>query len=116
MFGNQEAKELEAIYVSTSSRALPPENAYEEVKKATLALKKAGARYFSKKIDTTMRGGIGHEVDAMLDVLGEDVVAVMVTSMPPSRRICVGGYSIIDSVILYEISVAQDVKTPVAEC
>ncbi len=116
MFGNQEAKELEAIYVSTSSRALPPENAYEEVKKATLALKKAGARYFSKKIDTTMRGGIGHEVDAMLDVLGEDVVAVMVTSMPPSRRICVGGYSIIDSVILNETSVAQDVKTPVAEC
>lgn len=63
-----------------------------------------------------MRGGIGHEVDAMLDVLGEDVVAVMVTSMPPSRRICVGGYSIIDSVILNETSVAQDVKTPVAEC
>ena len=27
MFGNQEAKELEAIYVSTSSRALLPENA-----------------------------------------------------------------------------------------
>lgn len=116
MFGNDETKELEAIYVSTSSRSLPPNEAYEEVKKATLALKKTGVQYFSKKIDTTMRGGIGYEVDAMLDVLGGDTVAIMVTSMPPSKRICVGGYSIIDSVILNETSVAQDVKTPVTEC
>lgn len=116
MAGNDEAKKLEAIYVSTSSRALPPQAAYEAVKSTTLALKAAGVRYFSKKIDTTMRGGIGYEADAMLDVLGGDTVAVMVTSMPPSKRICVGGYSVIDSVILNETSVAQDVKTPVTEC
>lgn len=116
MSGNDETEALEAIYVSTSSRALSPQEAYEAVKKATLALKEAGVRYFSKKIDTTMRGGIGYEADAMLDVLGGDMVAVMVPSMPPSKRICVGGYSIIDSMILNETSVAQDVKTPVTEC
>ncbi len=31
MAGNDEAKKLEAIYVSTSSRALPPPAAYEAV-------------------------------------------------------------------------------------
>lgn len=112
----EETKNLEAIYVSTNSRALPPEDAYKEVKQATEVLKQCGVKYFSKKIDTTLRGGIGYEVDAMLDTLGENTVAVMVTAMPPSRRICVGGYSVIDSVILNDTSVANDVKTPVKEC
>lgn len=112
----EETKNLEAIYVSTNSRALPPEEAYKEVRKATEVLKQCGVKYFSKKIDTTLRGGIGYEADAMLDVLGENTVAVMVTAMPPSRRICVGGYSVIDSVILNDTSVANDVKTPVREC
>lgn len=112
----QEARELEAIYVSSNSRPLPPQEAYAKVKDATEVLKKCGVKYFSKKIDTTLRGGIGCEVDAMLDSLGENTVAVMVTAMPPSRRICIGGYSVIDSVILNETSVANDVKTPVKEC
>lgn len=113
MFENR--KSLEAIYVSTNSRALPKKEAYKLVKEASEVLSEAGVQYFSKKIDTTMRGGIGCEIDAMLDFLGDDAVAVMVTAMPPSRRICVGGYSIIDGVLLSETSIAQDVKTPVKE-
>lgn len=112
----KEARELTAVYVSSNSRPLPPEKAYERVKHATEILKKSGVKYFSKKIDTTLRGGIGYEIDAMLDVLGPNAVAVMVTAMPPSKRICIGGYSVIDSVILNETSVATDVKTPVKEC
>ena len=49
-----------------------------------------GARYFQKRIDTTMRGGIGVEIDAMLDQLSEDTVAVVVPAMPQSRRISGG--------------------------
>lgn len=107
---------LEAVYVSSNSRFLPPEDAKKIVRESAEALKKAGAQYYSKKIDTTLRGGIGYEVDAMLDFLGEDSMAVVVTAMPPSKRICIGGYSIIDSVVLTETSVANDVKTPVTEC
>lgn len=112
----QDADRLDAVYVSSNSRHLKPETAYKEVASTTAALKKLGARYFSKKIDTTLRGGIGTEIDAMLDLLGEDAIAVMVTAMPPSKRICVGGYSVIDGVVLTETSVAKDVKTPVTEC
>lgn len=107
---------LGAVYVSSNSRCLPPDKAYAEVEKTVKVLGKIGVRYFSKKIDTTLRGGIGYEIDAMLDFLGEEAVAVMVTAMPQSRRVCVGGYSLIDGVILTETSVAQDVKTPVSEC
>lgn len=111
-----ETQRLDAILVSTNSRALPTDEAYEKVYSATLALKKMGVIYFSKRIDTTMRGGIGTEINAMLDVMGTDTIAVVVPAMPQSKRIVVGGYSVIDGVALSKTPVAQDVRTPVHEC
>lgn len=107
---------LDAILISSNSRALPADKAYEKVRSAAIALKQMGVVYFSKRIDTTLRGGIGTEINAMLDVMGGDAVAVVVPSMPQSRRIVVGGYSVIDGVALPKTPVAQDVRTPVHEC
>lgn len=111
----QAVDELDAIIISSNSRPLPANEAYEKVKDATLALKDMGVKYFQKRTDTTMRGGIGVEIDAMLDQLSEDTVAVVVPAMPQSRRILVGGYSVIDGVALINTPVAQDVRTPVRE-
>lgn len=122
VFFNEEAAEkakqadsLDAILVSSNSRALPSEEAYTKVQSATAAIKRMGVKYFSKRIDTTMRGGVGVEIDAMMDVVGEDAVAVVVPAMPQSRRILVGGYSVIDGTALINTPVAQDVRTPVKE-
>lgn len=122
VFFNEEAAEkaegldaLDAVLISSNSRALPANEAYEKVKSATQALKRMGVRHFTKRIDTTLRGGVGIEVDAMLDMVGEDAVAVVVPAMPQSRRILVGGYSVIDGVALINTPVAQDVRTPVKE-
>lgn len=112
----KEADRLQAVYVSSNSRHLPPEKAYASVLETAGGLKSMGVQYYSKKIDTTLRGGIGYEVDAMLELLGESYMAVMVTAMPASKRICVGGHSVIDGVILTETSAAEDVITPVKEC
>lgn len=108
-------EELNAILISSNSRPLPANEAYDKVKSATIALKSMGVKYFSKRIDTTFRGGVGVEVDAMLDEVGGDAVAVVVPAMPQSRRILVGGYSVIDGVALINTPVAQDVRTPVKE-
>jgi uncharacterized protein YgbK (DUF1537 family) len=107
--------ELDAIIISTNSRALPANEAYANVKEATIALKNMGVKYFQKRIDTTLRGGIGVEIDAIMDQLEEGTVAVVVPAMPQSRRILVGGYSVIDGVALINTPVAQDVRTPVKE-
>lgn len=107
--------ELDAIIISSNSRPLPANEAYDKVKEATIALKNMGVKYFQKRTDTTMRGGIGVEIDAMLDQLDEGTVAVVVPAMPQSRRILVGGYSVIDGVALINTPVAQDVRTPVKE-
>lgn len=107
--------ELDAIIISSNSRPLPANEAYDKVKEATIALKSMGVKYFQKRIDTTCRGGIGVEIDAMLDQLDQDTVAIVVPAMPQSRRILVGGYSVIDGVALINTPVAQDVRTPVKE-
>ena len=112
---SDEARCLDAVFVSSNSRHLKPEDAYREVCRATKALKSAGVTCFSKKIDTTLRGRIGNEIDAMMDTLGGDMVAVMVPAMPQSRRICLNGISIIDGTVLTETPIAQDVKTPVKD-
>lgn len=122
VFFNEEAAlkgegvdELDAILISSNSRPLPANEAYAKVKSATDALKRMGVKYFSKRIDTTLRGGVGVEIDAMIDQVGDDCVAVVVPAMPQSRRILVGGYSVIDGVALINTPVAQDVRTPVKE-
>lgn len=122
VFFNEEAAEktegideLDAILISSNSRPLPANEAYDKVKSATIALKKMGVEYFSKRIDTTLRGGVGVEIDVMLDQMKEGTVAVVVPAMPQSRRILVGGYSVIDGVALINTPVAQDVRTPVKE-
>lgn len=108
-------EDLDAVIISSNSRPLPANEAYEKVKDAVTALKNMGVTYFQKRIDTTMRGGIGVEIDAMLDQLEDDAVAVVVPAMPQSKRILVGGYSVIDGVALVNTPVAKDVRTPVTE-
>ena len=112
---NINSSSLDAILISSNSRALPPDEAYEKVSYAIKTLQSMNVSFFSKRIDTTMRGGIGVEIDAMLDYMDEGTVAVVVPAMPQSKRILVGGYSIIDSVALVDTPVAQDVRTPVLE-
>lgn len=122
VFFNEEVAEkaegldaLDAILISSNSRALPSNEAYTKVELATQALKRMGVKYFTKRIDTTLRGGVGVEIDAMLDTVGDAAIAIVVPAMPQSRRILVGGYSVIDGVALINTPVAQDVRTPVKE-
>ncbi|MDX6916335.1 four-carbon acid sugar kinase family protein [Pectobacterium carotovorum] len=105
----------QAMVISSDSRPLPKAEAKNRVRNATQALLERGAVYFTKRVDTTLRGGIGYEIDAMLEVLPQETVAVVVPAMPQSRRIVVGGYSVIDSVALSCTDVAKDVRTPVTE-
>lgn len=103
----------DAVIVSTDSRALSAKESYKAVNEATKGLIALGAVQFSKRIDTTLRGGIGHEVEGMFDALGDDYVAVVVPAMPQSKKVMVGGFSLINSVPLASTDVAHDVRTPV---
>lgn len=109
------ADEQEAVILSANSRNLGKSEAKANVKAAYKVLVEHGAKYFTKRIDTTFRGGIGYEVDALLEELPEDTIAVMAATMPDTKRIVVGGYSLIDGVVLTETGVAHDVLAPVRQ-
>ena len=112
---NAKNSDADAVLLSTGSRAMKPEEAYETVSRATRILRDIGAPQYQKRIDTTLRGGIGAEIDAMLDVLGDDYLAVVVPSMPQNHRIVIGGYSLIDGDLLSRTEVRNDARTPVHE-
>ena len=73
------------VSLSTDSRFLPPEEAAQRVN-ATLTKLTAwtGATWY-KKIDSTLRGNLGAELDALLDAL-PDAVAVICPAFPAQGR------------------------------
>ena len=66
---NINSSSLDAILISSNSRALPPDEAYEKVSEAIKTLQSMNVSFVSKRIDT-----------------------VVVPAMPQSKRILVGGY------------------------
>lgn len=104
-----------ALLVSTDSRSMSDIEARAAVRAATAELVQKGTTHFAKRIDTTLRGNVGAEVEGMLEALGERRLAVVVPAMPPSKRIVLGGYSVIDSELLARTGVANDPLTPVTE-
>lgn len=105
--------DFDVISITTNSRGVSKEEAYTAVAQAARFLREKGISLFCKRIDSTLRGNLGAEIDAILDNLSGNELAVAVASFPASRRVAVGGYLLVDSVPLEKTQVAKDPKTPV---
>lgn len=108
-----EKPECDCLIYPTDSRAVSPDEAYKRVKDACECLMGPEVKVYSKRIDSTLRGNIGAETDAMLDALGDDRVALVVPSFPSSGRTVVGGYLMVNGVLLHHTDIAIDPKCPV---
>lgn len=82
------AEGADVVVINTDSRALTPKAAYGAVAEAASRLRDVGARPVYKKIDSTMRGPVGAEVDAVLDVF-EQPMAVVCPAFPDNGRVVV---------------------------
>lgn len=102
------SSEMNALCIDTDSRYAPDKVVIDKVSKATKHFLKWGAQIISKRIDSTIRGKIGLEIDTVLSELGENSVAVVVGAFPESGRICSGGYLLVDGVPVQETDVAKD--------
>ena len=107
------AHEADVLAYSTASRGLPPEEAFQRVKEACLQLK-TGGEFFNKRIDSTLRGNIGAEIDGGLAALGDDFTAIVVPSYPDSGRIVANRTMLVNGVLLTESDAGRDPKMPVA--
>jgi uncharacterized protein YgbK (DUF1537 family) len=105
--------DAQARIFNTDSRALPANLAAERV--AALTEKVLGQRtpgWLVKKIDSTLRGNPGAEVEAMQRVAG--VAAVIIApAFPAAGRVTRNGKCYVNGVLLTETEFASDPKTPV---
>lgn len=105
--------ECDCILYPTDSRGVDAEIAYNRVKNVCSLLKQEEVKVYAKRIDSTLRGNLGRETDAMLDCLGEDYVAVVAPCFPASGRTVIGGYMLVNGLPLHKTDIAIDPKTPV---
>lgn len=105
--------ECDCLLYPTDSRGVEPELAYNRVFNVCNLLKSDEVKVYANRIDSTLRGNLGSETDAMLDALGEDYVAVVAPCFPSSGRIVIGGYMLVNGLPLHKTEIAIDPKTPV---
>ena len=110
---NPEFTNCDCLIITTDSRALTQKEAYSRVKHAAKVFRTDDTKIFCKRIDTTLRGNLGAETDAMLDVLGDEYVAICAPCFPSSGRTLAGGYLLVNGLPLHKTNIAIDPKTPV---
>lgn len=105
----------QAWAISTESRNVSLQDAFEKVKESTqLLVDKINPDFFYKKIDSTVRGNIAVEVLSMLEVLGWDS-AVIMPAFPQEGRITVGGYHLLRGIPIERTEMARDPHSPITE-
>jgi uncharacterized protein YgbK (DUF1537 family) len=103
----------DATVCSTDSRGMTQEEAYDKVFATVQNLKDDGVKVYNKRIDSTLRGNLGAEIDAILDGLEDNRIAVIVPAFPDAQRIAVGGYLLVNGMPLQESDAAKDPKKPI---
>ncbi|WP_408110981.1 four-carbon acid sugar kinase family protein [Brevibacillus sp. B_LB10_24] len=104
--------QLDVCVINAETRSLEPEMAYRKIGEIRNLLQLEKTPYVYKKIDSTMRGNIGSEIDALLE--HEDFqLAVVAPAYPQNERIVVGGYLLVKQKLLEDSEISADPKSPV---
>lgn len=99
----------EAMVFNLNTRSLPEDKAYNKIKDF-LSRRDISKNLIYKKIDSTMRGNVGREIDAILDEKLSDIV-VVVPALPDMGRITVGGYHLVNKIPLNKTFYAENSTT-----
>lgn len=102
------------LVVDTNSRSIAADTARAKVQKVAQEAHAAGFRHFYKKVDSTLRGNVGAEIKAILDLNLHDFALVM-PAFPKNGRTTVGGYYLLNGAPISTTEIARDPKTPVHE-
>jgi D-threonate/D-erythronate kinase len=105
---------VEAIVMDTDSRSVARETAYRRVKEAAAQVKQLGFQHIYKKMDSTLRGNLGIEIDAVMDEIPFDF-AVIAPAFPRIGRTTLQGVHHLNGVPVHRTEIANDPKCPVLE-
>lgn len=99
--------------INSDSRAMNPEQAAKKITTLMGNIRLAQKTpLIIKKIDSTLRGNIGAEIDALMNACGVKG-AIVAPAYPLAGRTTVGGECRVNGVLLTETEFASDPKTPV---
>lgn len=110
----KQARDIEVPVIDTDSRGILAEHAYKRVNEIAKQLLAVGCQHVYKKMDSTLRGNIGAEVDGVLDGLPVDF-AVIVPAYPQIGRTTSGGIHYLHGTPIHQTEVGKDPKTPVTQ-
>lgn len=105
---------LDVLIIDTDSRSLSTTKAYESVHAAADILKSDSFDIIYKKVDSTMRGNIGSELDAIYDVFQPDIL-VLAPGYPENNRCVKNGKLYIGDVLLQETNFTNDPNNPMSD-
>ncbi|MGE5855892.1 MAG: four-carbon acid sugar kinase family protein, partial [Syntrophaceae bacterium] len=105
----------DVLVVDTQSRALSPTEAYRKVTETALLFKNRDQfQTLYKKIDSTLRGNLGTEIDAIMDACGLEL-AIVAPAFPANGRMTVGGCHFLGNAPLEATEISRDPLCPVTE-
>jgi uncharacterized protein YgbK (DUF1537 family) len=106
--GADPAPASEVLALDTESRSLAPEDAAARLRAAApwVAERLRAGRLY-KKVDSTMRGPVGAEIEAVLSV-GGVAAALVCPAFPDQRRTVVNGILLVDGVPVRDSAVGGD--------
>ncbi|RRJ65073.1 hypothetical protein EHV15_20730 [Paenibacillus oralis] len=116
VLGRREPNPLpnEAVILNTDSRSLSGEEAYRTVQEACRQIRNEPFDVLYKKMDSTMRGNVGQEINAVYDVFEPDFVIIAPAYIGNGRQV-IDGIHYVNGIKLHETEAAHDPKTPVQE-
>lgn len=101
----------DVVVVNTDSRNDHPMNAYDVASKAAQLLTDSGVPRLYKKVDSTLRGNIGAEIDGVMDASGVDM-CILAPAFPAGGRTTVSGRQLVNGELLEKSEVAEDPLAP----
>ena len=104
----------DVLVVNTDTRGLSPEKASSLISNLFKNYDKELFPIIYKKIDSTLRGNIGYEIDAILKETN-GALCFMAPSYPEQNRTLVGGIMIVEGKPLALTEVARNTPSPVQE-
>ncbi|MFF0728461.1 four-carbon acid sugar kinase family protein [Streptomyces sp. NPDC004134] len=105
--------DVSVVAITTDSRARPDAGAADLVRAATAGLLRGGVTHLFKKVDSTLRGPVRAEIDAMLDALAPGTVALVCPAFPAVGRTVVDGVLLVEGRPVSETAAGRDPVTPV---
>jgi 4-hydroxythreonine-4-phosphate dehydrogenase len=108
------AADVEVAVVDSETRNMNADAAADRLLQWAADLASFKSRLCYKKVDSTLRGPIGAEVEVLMQNGGFDL-CLMVPALPTAGRCTVGGYHLLNGVPVDRTAMGRDIGAPVTD-